>query len=99
MWWLETCAGLSSEAHPRRVPMRGSVTDSKIRTRRMAGAIDNRDLLKKALAEHAFSGDPHDAQSGCLIPNTREKPKPPLAKNAEARKTSARNGYPRIKTD
>ena len=65
----------------------------------MAGAIDNRDLLKKALAEHVLSGDPHDAESGCWIQNTWENPKPTLEEIAEARKSSVRTVYRLMKDD
>jgi len=77
----------------------GSLHRSSRRGRRMAGAIDNRDLLKKALAEHVLSGDPHDAESGCWIQNTWENPKLTLEEIAEARKSSVRTVYRLMKDD
>lgn len=62
-------------------------------------AIENRDLLKKALAEHILSGDPHDAESGCWIQNTWENPKLTLEDIAKARKSSVRTVYRLLKDD
>ena len=56
-------------------------------------AIENRDLLRKALAEHVLSGDPHDAESGLWIQNTWENPKLTPGDIAKARQTSVRTAY------
>jgi hypothetical protein len=58
-----------------------------------ARAIENRDLLKKALAIHTLSGNPHDAESGCWIQNTWENPSLSVEDIAKTRKSSVRTVY------
>ncbi len=64
-----------------------------------AKAIENRDLLKKALAQHVSSGDLRDAESGLWIENTWENPKIAFGDIANARKTSVRSAYRFLEED
>jgi hypothetical protein len=58
-----------------------------------ARAIENRDLLKKALVEHVLSGDHRDVESGLWIENIWDDPNLTYEDVAEARKTSVRTAY------
>jgi hypothetical protein len=64
-----------------------------------ARAIENRDLLRKALAEHVLSEAPDAVQSGLWVEKTWENPKLTFKEIAQARKTSVRTAYRFLKKD